>query len=174
MLGVLLTIACFTILAIASSSSDTPKKETEGSSDSSKQEASKNEVFALTETAVFSDLKITANEIKRSNGSEFNKPSSGKTFVGVKFTIENISEEEKQISTLLLFDAYADDVKCDYSIGAALEFSDGTLDGSLSPGKKMVGYYALEVPVTTKKITLEVKSTWLSNSKAEFVLDMPE
>ena len=72
-----------------------------------------------------------------------------------------------------MFDAYADDVKCDYSLTAQMAFSEGTLDGELSAGKKMIGYFAVEVPTGTKQITLEVKSEWLSNSKASFVLDVP-
>ena len=89
----------------------------------------------------------------------------------MNFEIENISEETQNISSLLLFDAYADDVKCDYSISANVVFGDGTLDGELSPGKKLVGWYALEVPEGWQQIELEVKSSWLSGSKARFVFD---
>ena len=73
-----------------------------------------------------------------------------------------------------MFDAYADDVKCEYSVSANMAFNEGTLDGSLSPGKKMVGYYAVEVSKDAKKLDLEIKSDWLSSSKARFELDIPQ
>lgn len=171
---VLLVLAVFATSAIASGTDgeDTPVKGTPDSTESKKAEV-KEEKFKLKDTAVFKGLSITANSVERNEGSEYNKPAEGKTFVGVKFTIENTSSEEQTISSMLLFEAYADDIKCDYSIGASMAFKEGTLDGSLSPGKKMVGYYAIEVPTGTKKLDLEVKSDWLSNSKAKFEFEVP-
>lgn len=72
---------------------------------------------------------------------------------------------------MLLFDTYADDIKCDYSFSANTVFGDGTLDGELSAGKKLVGWYAVEIPQDWQQLTLEVKSDWLSSNKASFVFD---
>lgn len=151
---------------------DEPQKEVADSSgESAAQEETKQEktTFGLNETAVFKDLKFTAIELVESNGEEFFEPAEGKVFVGVKFTIENISDENQNISTMLLFDGYVDDVKCDYSISAAVAFDEGTLDGELAPGKKLIGWYPLEVPAGWKNIELEVQSSWLSSSSATFV-----
>lgn len=131
--------------------------------------ASKNETFSLNETAVFKTLKFTATEIKESYGETYNTPESGKVFIGVKFTIENISNENQIISSLLLFDAYADDVKCSESFTASMAFGSELLDGTIAPGKKLVGWYALEVPENWSEIELNVQSNWLSNSTAKFV-----
>ena len=131
----------------------------------------KKETFGLNESAVFKDLKFTATEIKESDGESFFAPATGNTFVGIKFTIENISNEEQSVSTLLLFEGYANDVKCEYSISAAAAFDEGTLDGSIAPGKKLVGWYALEVPKDWSTIELQVQSTWLSNNPANFVFE---
>ena len=127
------------------------------------------ENFGLNETAVFKDLKFTATEIKETNGTDFFVPETGNVFVGIKFTVENISNEEQSVSTLLLFEGYADDIKCEYSFSAACAFDEGTLDGSVAPGKKLVGWYALEVPKDWTSIELQVQSTWLSNNPANFV-----
>lgn len=129
----------------------------------------KEETFGLNDTAAFKDLKFTATEIKESDGDSFFVPDKGNVFVGVKFTIENISDEEQTVSSLLLFEGYADDVKCDYSFSAVSAFEGGTLDGSLASGKKLVGWYALEVPENWSDIELDVQSTWLSNNSAKFV-----
>lgn len=128
-------------------------------------ETNKKTTFGINETAVFDNLKITATEIKVTNGEDFFTPAAGKVFVGIKFMIENISQEEQSVSSLLLFDGYADDIKCDYSFNAACAFDDGTLDGSIAPGKKMIGWYALEVPAEWSDIELEVKANlWAANS----------
>ena len=129
----------------------------------------KDETFGLNETAVFKTLKFTATEIKESYGETYYAPETGKVFVGIKFTIENISDVDQTISSLLLFDAYADDVKCSESFTAAMAFNSEMLDGTIAPGKKLVGWYAMEVPENWSKIELNVQSNWLSNSTAKFV-----
>ena len=148
---------------------DTPAKESGTGSVASNNK--KDETFGLNDTAAFKTLKFTATELKETEGTDFFTPEEGNVFVGVKFTIENVSEEEQTISSLLLFEAYADDVKCDYSFNAACAFSDGTLDGSISPGKKLVGWYALEVPENWNSIELGVQANFLSNSSAKFVFE---
>ena len=147
---------------------DGPKKETIGTSSVEKVTEEK---FLLNETAVFEDLKITATEIKETSGESFFEPEEGNVFVGINFTIENISSETQTISSLLLFEAYADDIKCDYSFTAACAFDNGTLDGELAAGKKMVGWYAVEVPRDWSNIEIEGKSSWLSDNSAKFVFE---
>ena len=138
------------------------------------QASKSQETFSINETAVFKDIKVTATEIKISKGESFFTPNSGNVFIGINFTIENTSNSDKTISSIMLFDAYADEIKLSYSMNAAMAFSDGTLDGSLSPGRKMVGWYAVEVPNETKVLELEVVSSWLSSQKAVFVFDVSD
>lgn len=147
-----------------------PQKETniDSTSDVASQET-EDKNFGLNETAVFKNLKVTATKLEESNGKDYFYAESGKVYVGVNFEIENISNETQSISSLLLFDAYADDIKCEYSLSANIAFGDGTLDGEIAPGKKLVGWYAVEVPQEWKQLELEVKPEWLSDSKANFI-----
>lgn len=145
---------------------DEPVKEADGTPP---QETNVETTYGLNETAVFDDLKFTANEMKESDGDLFYEPESGNVFVGVKFTIENISNEKQSVSSVLLFDAYADDVKCEYSFSASCAFSEGQLDGDIAPGKKLVGWYAVEVPEKWKQLELNVQSSWLASNSAAFI-----
>ena len=161
---VLCAVLIFSLTACGTDGS--PTKETGQAT----QTASKSEeTFGLNETAVFTELKFTATEIKESDGDSFFTPDAGNTFIGIKFTVENISDEEQSVSSMLLFEGYVDDVKCDYSLSAACAFDGGTIDGSIAPGKKLIGWYALEVPQSWSNIELDVQSTWLSNNSAKFV-----
>ena len=126
--------------------------------------------YGLNEPAEFKDLKFTATEIAQSTGNTIFSPEEGKVFIGINFTIENTSSEEQALSSILLFDAYCDDVKLEYSISAASAFG-GTLDGTLSAGKKMVGYYAVEVPTNWNTIELDVKANLLSSKSAKFTFN---
>lgn len=127
--------------------------------------------FGINETATFKTLKFTATEIKSSKGSGFSKPSDGNIFVGVNFTIENISNENQNISSMLLFEAYADNAKASMSL-----FSDfgSTLDGTITPENSLTGFYAVEIPTDSKKLELHVKSDWLGSGMAVFEFDIPE
>ena len=145
---------------------DSPTKE---QGEAAQTQNVKEETFGLNDTAVFSDMKFTATEVKESYGDEFFTPENGNVFVGVKFTVENISDEDVVVSSLLLFEGYADDVKCEYSFAAACAFDEGTLDGDIAPGKKLVGWYALEVPENWSSIELDVQSNWLSDNSAKFI-----
>lgn len=147
-----------------------PSKEV-GTTSSTASEVDKGQTFALNETAVFNTLKITATEIKESSGSTYFTPAEGKIFVGVNFTIENISDEEQTISSILLFDAYVDDVACDLSFTASAAFDGNSLDGTIAPGKKIIGWYAVEVPADWAELELDVKASWLSSSTAKFVFN---
>lgn len=164
------------ISMIACSLEDTPTKEigstsTQETGSASEKEEDAKTTYGLNETAVFNDLKFTASEMKESNGTDFFKPESGNVFVGVNFTVENISDEEQTISSILLFDAYADDVKCEYSLNASCAFSEGQLDGSIAPGKKLMGWYAVEVPENWSTLELNVTSSWLQSKAATFVFN---
>ncbi len=147
---------------------DIPNKEAGQKTTSQSDEKT---TFGLNDSAVFKDLKFTAKEMKESNGSDFFVPESGNVFVGVKLEIENISSEAQTVSSLLMFEAYADDVKCSYSFNAACAFDDGTLDGEIAPAKKLVGWYAVEIPENWKTLEIEVNPGLLSNNPATFVFE---
>ena len=147
----------FSLTFMACDSDNSPTKQ--ASNTSQKSEITEDETYSLNESAVFTDLKFTATEIKESIGNGIFVPQSDNVFVGIKFDIENISDEEQHISSLLLFEGYVDDVKVDYSLNAACDFNEGTIDGSIAPGKKLIGWYALEVPSDWKNIEIHVLST---------------
>lgn len=127
--------------------------------------------FGLNETAVYKNLKITATDLQESDGAEYFKASEGNVFVGVKFEIENVSDEDQSISSMMMFSGYVDDVACDYSISAMMAFDENgnTLDGTLAPGKKMMGYYAVEVPENWSELEIQVQPDIMSETKASFV-----
>ncbi len=135
----------------------------------SSTEISTDGAFSLNEAGVIKDLKFTATELKENKGNDYFEPSDNNVFVGIKFEIENISNKEQSVSSLLLFDAYVDEVKSEYSFNASSVFSEGTLDGSIASGKKLVGWYSLEVPENWVNIELNIKEDLFSNKRIRFV-----
>ena len=169
MKGVIGLICVLTLISVVSGiggAGDLPTKEIGGNPTNSSTMAET--TFRLNETAVFRNLKITATEIKTSYGDTYFGASEGNIYIGINFTIENISNENVTISSILLFDAYVDGIKCEYSLFANTAFDGNSLDGDLAPGKKLVGYYATEIPEVWDEFELQVKSNYWSSSKAIF------
>ncbi len=162
-----LALILMVVFSLSACETSSPTKESYNDEETVATQ-SEEETYGLNETAVFKDLKFTATEIKESTGSDFWAPDDGNIYVGVKFVVENISDEEQNVSSVLLFDAYAGDVKCDYSISAVTDFGGNTIDGSIAPGKKLEGWYGVEVPADWSKLELDVKSSWLSSGTARF------
>ena len=164
-----LLILCMCLVMVGCSIEDAPTKETNSTDTTSSAPA--NETFSLNDSAVFSSLKFTATKIEESKGKDYFTPDKGNVFVGIKFTIENISDEEQSVSSLLSFSGYVDDIKTDYSFSAACVFTDGTLDGTIAPGKKLVGWFPVEVPQDWETIEVVVTADIFSNATATFVFE---
>ncbi len=165
-------VICFSLSACVADSA--PSKEIasgESNSSDTTETTEKDDTFKINETAVFENLKFTATELKESTGGDFFKPEAGNIYVGIKFTVENISDEEQSISSLLLFDGYVDDTKRDYSFVATSLFGEDTLDGDIAPGKKLEGWYGMEIPADWAKIEINVKTDLLSDTLATFVFE---
>lgn len=122
------------------------------------------------ETAEMNDIQVTMTNYKESAGSEWNSPASGNVFVLVEFEIVNNSDSDLAISSMLSFEAYADDYAANSSLTALLENDQNQLDGSIASGKRMRGWVGYEVPSGWR--TLEVHFTdnvWSSNKFKFFV-----
>ena len=114
-------------------------------------------------------VSVTLVGFRESKGDSFMAPESGKTYVLLEFLIENNSNDDLTVSSLLDFDAYCDGFTCEYSFGANMAASQ-SLDGSVAPGKKMKGEIGFEVPKDWKEMELQIKLNLWSDEKLVFVI----
>ncbi|CCF24388.1 DUF4352 domain-containing protein [Leuconostoc citreum] len=81
----------------SSSSSSTPKNESESKEDSSNSK----KVFKIGETASVNGIEYTVNKVSASNGDgELNKPNDGKQYFFVDITIKNNSKKDYSYNPL--------------------------------------------------------------------------
>lgn len=94
-----------------------------------------------------------------------------KVFVLVEFEIANNSDSELSVSSMLSFDAYADDYALNYSLSATMESESGSqLDGTIAPGKKMRGEIGYEVTADWSNIEIHfTDNVW---SSSDFVFEI--
>lgn len=140
------------------SSGDEPKKV--GSSGEANQEESKAEsnaptIFNVGDVIEVDGYKIVVNSTRTTtqDSSGYFKADEGMEYFLTSITLENVSDEEKSISSMMMFKVVDQDGKAyDQSLFTDAE---GSLDGSIAPTRKMTGEYAVEVPIGTTGLELE-------------------
>lgn len=144
------------------------EKETPETPDAEPEEP---EFFKLGETVETSKVKATITDMSKSDGSEFNTPGEGKEFVLIDVTIENISDDQElNISSILSFKAYVDDVTLNENLSAQIE-ADNTMDGTIAPGKKMTGTLGYEVPKDWKEIEIHFEPNVWKDVKIKWIVE---
>jgi len=153
-------------------SSTQASNQSQGNVDeSSKEKEAGKDTFSIGETAEMNNVEVTMLNYEESEGSEFNKPTEGNVFILAEFEISNNSDRELAISSVMSFEAYADDYALNYSFGAIME-KDGEnqLDGSIAAGKKMKGIIGYEVPTDWKEIEIHFTDNVWSDNKFKFLI----
>lgn len=145
-----------------------PEKQTEKVATTAAPET-EDSSFGVGDTAEFKDIRVTLTNIAESNGGDYNKPSEGNVFVLAEFEIENNSEKELTISSIMSFDAYQDGYATSQSLTALLEKEGEQLDGTIAPGKKMKGSIGYEIPADYKELEINLQLDVWSSKKIVFV-----
>lgn len=98
--------------------------------------------YLVGETQEDDGIFIKVNSIRLSEGSEYFKPEEGKVFFVLDITIENKTNEEYGVSSMLNFELKDEDGReQDLTVFAD---NDGSLDGNILPNEKMTGEIAFE------------------------------
>ena len=145
---VILIFGIIMLVGAFSGGSDAPKKVEKGTpSAASSVETSAPPVFTVGDTLEMADVLVTLNNVSESHGSQFLQPTDGNVFVVCEFTIENNTDSEIAVSSLMSFEAYFDDYAANLSLGAmTTDQNKQQLDGSVAPGKKINGVIGYEAP----------------------------
>ena len=177
-IGVIVVIL---LAALFGGGDDKPKKVENSKVESTQQDEKKSEepktdvnteevkdIFEVGETAELNDVQVTLLSYKESKGSEYNKPSDGNVFLMAEFEIVNNSDSEMNVSSVMSFEAYADDYSLNYSFGALMDNEDRQMDGTIAAGKKMKGYIGYEVPKDWSTVEIHFTDDVWSNNKFKF------
>lgn len=106
------------------------------------------------------ELKITilsAGEYTSDN--QFIQPADGKIFYKVDLEMENTSEKDTTVSSMIGFEAYEDGYSISETYASGVE---NGLDGSLAAGKKIKGSLVYEISKDWKELEVQYKpNVWL-------------
>lgn len=168
-LGIVLLIVgiILIVVSVIGGTEDTPKKTTP--TGESITETIQDNFFTVGDTVALKDVHVTFNDFKLSSSLSGNYPEDGNTFAVCEFIIDNQSNIDIAVSSLVSFSAYADDYAASLSIPAMVFSGKKQLDGAISAGKKMQGVVAYEIPEEWE--TFQINYTCIIGSKPiEFVV----
>lgn len=174
-LGVFLVIfGLFLIAAAFGSTDETPQKveDTDSSPDANQAEQQSQEPeqtrFGVGEKVELDDIAVTLVKVSQNSGGNYMTPSEGKVFVVCEFDIENNSDKDIAVSSMLSFDAYIDDYAAGLNLSAMLSTDQQQLDGSIAAGKKMNGVIGYEADPDWSDIEIRFTPDFWSGSKFVF------
>lgn len=119
----------------------TPAQETQEQS----QPVIHSDRYGVGESAANNGVTVTLVSVTESQGNNFFTPDEGKTFVLCEFEIENNSEKDIAVSSMLSFSAYVDNYSTGMSLSAISSSEKQQLDGAVAAGRKMNGVIGYEV-----------------------------
>lgn len=175
---IIVILALVIIGAVAGGGGNKPQKvgetnteaDNSAASQSDNTEETKETIFKLGEIAELNGVQVSLTNYEESIGSEFNTPSDGNVFILAEFEIVNDTSEELNISSVMSFEAYADDYALNYSMTAIIE-KDTQLDGTIAAGKKMKGWIGWEVPQDYQNVEIHFTDNVWSNNKFVFLIE---
>ena len=144
---ILIVLAIFLIVAAVSGGEGNDNEKTSGSSSIANVSPAPTEKteFTVGDKVDLNDISVTLVNVTENAGSAYNKPSDGNVFVLFEFNIENNSKKDIAVSSIMSFEAYADDYTANMSLSAQLTTDKNQLDGTIAAGKKMNGVIGYEV-----------------------------
>lgn len=162
---VIIVIVILGVAGANSSSDDKPKKVDNTKKTEQSDKSNAPEIFNIGDTIELKDFKVTINGVRTAtqDSSGFQKADEGKEYFLVNCTIENISDEDQGVSSVLMFKV-VDQNGMSYSQTIFTE-AQGQLDGTIAPTRKMTGEYCVEVPQGQTGLELEFDSSFIGSQQ---------
>lgn len=162
-----------TTTAQTSAQNDSSDKSTDGDKKEQGKEPEKKEVEKKEENRTITEpgqtietknFKFTVESLEKvKSDNQFLQPEEGKEFIAVSVLIENISEKDYSVSSIMMFNAYQDGFSINEDLSAhAAKGGTTTLNGDLAAGKKIRGNLMYQVPTDWKELEIDVDLTALS------------
>lgn len=157
---------------VGGDSSDEPKLvETSGTAANGGEEDTAGEIstesttFNIGDTIELKNFRVTVNSVRTSQGQDFFTPEEGKEFFIVDVTVENISDSDQIISSIMMFDIVDPDGRKLQQSVSAFGLLNGQLDGTVGAGRKITGEYAVEVPQGQTGLELEFNASLITGKQ---------
>lgn len=168
--GILLVLAVVIVVgAVIGSSGGGPKKVGDTAQESgAAPAATEQSIFGVGDKVELNDVIVTLVNVSESTGGNYMTPEDGKVFLLCEFEIENDSDREIGVSSMLSFSAYVDGYTTNLDLGATVSSDKPQLDGSVAAGKKMNGIVGYSVDQQWSEIEIRFTPDFWSGKEIVF------
>lgn len=128
-----------------SASQDQQLQDSQDQEDQKQPEEQALDAFGVGQKVKLNDIIVSLVSVTESDGGNYMTPEDGNVFVLCEFEIENNSDRDISVSSMLSFEAYVDDYSTSMSLTAGMSTDKSQLDGAIAAGKKMNGVIGYEV-----------------------------
>lgn len=114
--------------------------------DSTKSDTEQATIYGLGETAKAKSFSLTANSVNVvKSDNQFVQPDEGNEYVEVEFVLENTSDSDIVVSSVLNCNAYVDGFAVSEDLSAGVAAGSDSFNGTVASGKKLKGciFYGL-------------------------------
>lgn len=131
-----------------------------------KKETDNRTITAVGEGIETKNFKISVLSLdKPTSDNQFLVAEEGNEFVSVGLLIENLSDKDYTVSSMIMFNAYQDGFSINEALTAhVIKGQEKTMDGALAAGKKIKGSLMYEMPKDWKELEIDIDLTVLSFS----------
>lgn len=169
---VIIVVAVLVVIVALFGNSSTPEKtgsvNPQSPSPSPSQTEEQQTVFGVGDIVSLDGVNVTFLGVEEIGGTEFISPSDGNVYVLLEFEIDNQSESEIAVSSMMSFDAYFDDYSANINLGALAATDEKQLDGTVAAGKKMSGVVGYEAPSDWNTVEIRFTPSFLSGKEIIF------
>lgn len=145
-----------------------PAANTEPAADTEPEAVPEQTTFGVGEAVSLNDIVVTLVDVSENSGKDFFEPQEGKVFVVCEFEIENNSDNDIAVSSMLSFDAYVDDYSTNLDLSATASSDKTQLDGTVAAGKKMNGIVGYQADSGWSEIEIRFTPDFWSNKEIVF------
>lgn len=153
----------------ASSTAGAPAEAASGSAEAVPQPTEAPAVYGPGDTAEDNGIRVTLVNAEITTGSGYSVAADGNIFVVLEFEVENESNTDISVSSMLSFEAYCDDYAVNQSLTPLTLYPDqSSLDGSVAAGRKLNGLIAYEVPADFQNLDVTFTPSFWGNRSVTF------
>lgn len=138
--------------------------------DSTKIDTEQATIYSLGETAKAKSFSLTANSVNVvKSDNQFVQPDEGNEYVEVEFVLENTSDSDIVVSSVLNCNAYVDGFAVSEDLSAGVAAGSDSFNGTVASGKKLKGCLFYELSNDWNELEIDISIGLSKEDEVKFV-----
>lgn len=138
--------------------------------DSTKSDTEQATIYGLGETAKAKSFSLTANSVNVvKSDNQFVQPDEGNEYVEVEFVLENTSDSDIVVSSVLNCNAYVDGFAVSEDLSAGVAAGSDSFNGTVASGKKLKGCLFYELSNDWNELEIDISIGLSKEDEVKFV-----